>query len=72
MRIEKHPLLKHGTQLDSNRMFISFLHDLDQKVESYIETATLLQDPTLLSRLRKARKGKYITLESFAKKHGLK
>ncbi len=65
-------LLRHSMQPDPRKLFLSFLHEMDQKVESYIETVSLLEDRSLMRRLKKAQKGKYITLEAFARKHGLK
>ena len=66
---EEHSL-KHTTHIDANRMFLSFLHDMDENVESYIETVTVLQNPKLMQSISRGLRGKGIKLEEFLKKQG--
>lgn len=63
-------LLQHKSDLKAGALLLDFFKEVDQKVESYIDTLEIMDNPELLKSIRRGLRGKGMKLDEFKKKHG--
>lgn len=69
VEIQRHNLQRES-ELNAGGLLLDFFRDVNQKVESYIETLEVMQNRELMSSISRGLRGKGIRLEEFMKKKG--